>query len=495
MIPAKNDFKDLLGSVGQLEERRQKIEDLRNEYFRALEGDDVSGQKRAIAEAERQGVELLQNLPLSDLKEFSQLRDMREKVAEIRSLLQNVNLDELKRTDVSELQRKSEELKRAIEDLKRLTEQIPDLADQASRRMVDARNLQSTMSQAQEELQRQQATLRNNLTVSRILGLRQRIDSLTLAQFEQQAVDLSLQVQNERTGLEQERDLAVEQHQELDRHLSEISGQLQWLRDKKKGYFNDDDLGLVRKVEQQIRDHRSVEENDLTRLQELWSEPNLPACVIRILSQAREDQVTSARTLDQESRQWWRDFVGIAEPQASLASKKQRLETLRQKIDASSVAQIRGNDIEIWLAWRKRVQKAQDLMAYLAPMFNDGYGGSLYRGSDNAWMQPGMAPTNPGPGMNRLSTPAAAVVRPDLPGPTDPVFDTFWRRLWDLLEDSPDEVLYLCVDEWKQVFDHLLTKLPPERQQLLQFFEGRATLKIKRCRQVFGQFGQSMRSR
>lgn len=493
MIPAKNDFKDLLGSVGQLEERRQKIEDLRNEYFRALEGDDVSGQKRAIAEAERQGVELLQNLPLSDLKEFSQLRDMREKVAEIRSLLQNVNLDELKRTDVSELQRKSEELKRAIEDLKRLTEQIPDLADLASRRMVDARNLQSTMSQAQGELQRQQATLRNNLTVSRILGLRQRIDSLTLAQFEQQAVDLSLQVQNERTGLEQERDLAVEQRQELDRHLLEISCQLQWLRDKKRDHVNYD-LDLVREVEQQIRDHRSVEENDLTRLQKLWAEPDLPVCVIRILSQAREDQVTNARTLDQESGQWWRDFVGIAEPQASLASKKQRLETLRQKIDASSVAQLRGNDIEIWLAWRKRVQKAQDLMAYLAPMFNDGYGGSLYRGSDNAWMQPGMAPTNPGPGMNRLSTPAAAVVRPDLPGPTDPVFDAFWRRFWQLLEDSADEIVFLCANEWNQVLEVWWTKLSPERQPLLQSFKDRATEKIKRG-QVFGQFGQSMRSR
>lgn len=493
MTPTKNEFKDMLGSVGQLEERRQQIENLRNEYFDALKRDDASGQKKAIAEAERKGIELLQNLPLSDLKEFSHLSNVRDKLAEIQSLMQDVNLDELKRTDVSELQRKLQELRLEIDNLSRAVAEASRLAAQARDQTNEFVGLTRNMSQAQDELRRQQASSHSNSTMSRILELRQRIDSLTFTQLDQQAFNLSQQVQNERNRLDQDHDLAGEQRQELNQYLSEISSQLQWLRDKKQGYFNND-LDLVRKVEQQIRDHRPIEENDLTRLQELWSEPNLPACVIRLLSRARGDQTTSAKTLDQESRRWWRDFIGIAEPQASLAKKKQSLEALQQKIDTFGAVQLGGNDIEVWLAWRKRVQKAQDLITYLTPVFKDEYGGSPYGDIHYVPTQAGMAPTNLGPGMNRPS-PVAAVVRPDLPDLADPTHDAFWRRLWDLLEDSPDEAVFLCAEEWHHVLNVWWAKLPPGYQQLLQFFRERAADRINRCRDVFSQFGQHTGSR
>lgn len=492
VTPTKNDFKDMLGSVGQLEERRQQIEKLRNEYFDALKRDDASGQKKVIAEAERQGIELLQNLPLSDLKEFSHLNNVRDKLTEIQSLLQDVNLDELKRTDVSELQRKSQELRLEIGNLSRAVAEASPLAAQARGQTNEFQELTRKMSQAQNELRRQQAGFHSNSTMSRILDLRQHIDSLTFAQFEQQSSILSQQVQNELNRLDQDHGLAVEQRQEMNQHLSEALGQFQWLDKKKQGYPNND-LGLVRRVEQQIRDHRSIEENDLTRLQELWSESNLPVCVIRLLSRARGDQVTSARTLDQESRRWWRDFVGIAEPQASLATKKQRLETLQQKIDAFGAVQLGGNDIEVWLAWRKRVQKAQDLITYLTPVFKDEYGGSPYGDIHYVPTQAGIAPTNLGPGMNR-SSPVAAVVRPDLPDLANPTHGVFWRRLWDLLEDSPDEAVFLCAEEWQHVLYVWCDKLPQEYRQLQQSFKKRAADRINRCR-VFSQFGQHTGSR
>lgn len=405
MTLTRNDFKGLLDSVDQLEARRKRIEELRQTYIEALQKDDAAKQSTAIEEAAKEGVELFQHLPLSELREVEQVRKLAGKLAENKGVLADgKTLVALKDVNVDDLLKKLGELERVIQQLKTALsaaepvktaaetgrKQLADLSTALEMESVVLERLLAKASAWQAHARVRDALLRLNTSSFKdyALNAAQWLDDAV------KALQLLPASSDEQQVLGSQVTKARTQHNFL-------AGQWNYLEVKPR----------LEQLEVALDAGQKLPVEDLTWLNSVvQGAPDLPPPLTRLLARASQAAPAQAAGFGEISTAWWGQWQRIAGHTGNNAFSDKRglLDKLDKEIaDPKSSADWTGADRDLWRVWRGRISQAQEMVESLK------------------WY---------------LSTPA--------PSFEEQHYDSAWRTLGHWLEHAPDEVFCLFADEW-----------------------------------------------
>lgn len=412
MTPTKSEFMGLLDSMGQLQERRKLIEGLRKTYIEALEAGDTTKQAQALNDAVKEGVELFQHLPLSELREVKQIEKLASKLAENKSVLEDgKTLIALKDTNVDDMLKTLEKLRGVIGDLQNAISFAGRLSDEAETRKPQLSSLCGSLEDENRKLSDLVKEARGGLVHSRVQDALLRLDSASLKDYAQNApkwlgaADDALQ----------QLPTSSDERRALDSQIARARNQYEALMKLRS------DPEVERKLDQiefGLATHQTPSAEDVGWLNGLIQGiPDLPAPMVRLLAPANQAESAGSSRFGELSAAWWGEWQRIAEMKGpnAFAEKRRMLTDFSQRIeDPRQTVELAGADRDLWYLWRTRVGQAQEMVASLRPFM------------------PSPAPNAPGFWLFQ----------------NEQEYVDGWWRIGRWLERATDEVFALLAEEW-----------------------------------------------
>ncbi len=421
MTPTREEFRGLLASMDQLEERRRRIEELRKTYFAALQDGDAKRQTDIISDAAREGVELFQYLPLNDVREVEQIEKLARKLSENKRVLEDgKTLVALKDTNVDDLLKKLGELEQVIYKLRDALSAADPVKASAEAKQKELAALGVALGSGSETLKGLSREAEGWNVYALVQDALLRLNTSSFKDYAQNAAqwldDAVKALQLSSTSSDR---------QTLESQVNKARTQHDFLTER----WNDNEVKpKLEQLETDLDAGRTLSVEDVTWLNRLvQGARDLPPPVVRLL--ARANQAASAKVggFSDLSSAWWGQWQRIPQQQGpkAFSEKQQLLANLDKTLSESKQAgELTGGDRDLWRLWRVRAGQAKEMAESLRPFL------------------PQLSATAAVAGQ------AGAQIARTAPAFRDEEYDAAWRVLGRWLEQAPDEVFCLLADEW-----------------------------------------------
>ena len=412
MTPTSHEFRGLLDSVSQLQERRRRIEALRQMYVDALQAGDTAKQTQAIDDAAKEGVELFQHLPLSELNEVKQIEQLAITMAANKGVLeQSRDLLALKDVDVAILLDKLGALQRANDALKlalAASVLVIGSAQERQRKLADLDAFLGTESDKLGVLTRKVEAL---LVCARVQDVLLRLRTAPVTSYMQNAPQW---LQNAEGALQPLLADSPDTSRALKDQIADARSQYGAL----VRLQSDDMVNKLRRIESTLDAGQVPSAEDVNWLDRLVQDnANLPPVIVRLLVRTGQAKPAESSRFGELSAKWWGEWQRISEQKGIMApTEKERLlgELDKSITDLKQSANLTGTDRELWRLWSVRVGQAHEMAESLQPY---------------------------------LSHPAPVF--------DEQKYDPAWRVLGRWLEQASDEVFCLFAGEWLTAHENL----------------------------------------
>jgi hypothetical protein len=412
VTPTSYEFRGLLDSVSQLQERRRRIEALRQMYVDALQAGDTATQTQVIADAGKEGVELFQHLPLSELNEVKQIEKLASTLAANKEVLDSGrNLVLLKDIDVAALLLKLDELQRTNRLLEAALIASTAVAVNARTQQRELADLDSSLGSESSKLGDLTGKAAALLVCARVQDTLLRLRTAPVTSYMQNAPQW---FQNADDALQPLLADSPDIGRALKDQLADARSQYGALARLE----SDDMVKKLRRIESTLDAGQAPSTDDVNWLDRLVQDnANLPPVIVRLLARTGLAKPAESSRFGELSAKWWGEWQRISAQKGIIApTEKERLlgELDKSITDLKQSANLTGTDLELWRLWRVRVGQAQEMAESLKPY---------------------------------LSHPAPVF--------DEQKYDPAWRVLGRWLEQAPDEVFCLFAGEWLDAHENL----------------------------------------
>jgi len=415
------ELKNLLSRIQDLQDRRKQIEELRDQYFQALGKNDAAAQRAVLQKADEAGVELFEDLPLSDVKEMAAVQDLAAQLRGDEAYLRPYEsaLRLFHETPPDELRNSLMEIKRILAELG------PELGKAVEERQK-AQNAVNDLTRLREQLAKEIAEQRSLLAEARVVDALAALRAMSPETYTTQAAQ---QIQQAETALA---DVAPGERRDA------LARDVQTAKTDARVWFNmlssNPDLPeragrIVARADQGLQ----IAADDLAWLDKLMrTDTPVSGVLTRVAAAARCDNTgrrsTDNSALAEAAATWWVTWHRWANakwmegnlPQNKVKDITAVFEQIKLFQSHDNLSQM---DHELWLIWYRRVTQALTLARSLA------------------FLQPSAM-------RERL------VLKEGHPGPLG--FKPALHVLNDWLVRTDDEVFCLFEHEWNKAYDWLM---------------------------------------